>query len=143
MDKKNATLLFYLIYLFFLPILSMASDTQLKKTTLPTTTGFMQEINEKKVYKGPRRTGKVIYNYRCKGCHAKNTQGAPMPDDKFDWSSRISKGMDVLYRHAIEGYNNNLMPPRGGCRNCSDAEVISAMLYMINQSGAKIPPQSH
>ena len=49
-----------------------------------TATGFLQEITEIRVHHGPDRSGKEVYEFRCKGCHAKNTQGAPMPDDNFD-----------------------------------------------------------
>ena len=104
-----------------------------------TTTGFMQEINEKRIYKGEPRTGKAIYDYRCKGCHERNTQGAPMPDDKYDWAQRLKKGIGTLKKHSLEGYNNYLMPPKGGCRNCTEQEVYAAVLYMIKRSGNSIP----
>jgi len=103
-----------------------------------TTTGFMQEITEKRTRKGPARNGEEVYQHRCKGCHARNTQGAPMPDDTFEWAQRLKKGMVVLKKHSLDGYNNYLMPPKGGCRDCSEDEVYAALIYMIEKSGNKI-----
>jgi cytochrome c5 len=119
----------------------LKSTTEPKAITEPksTTTGFMQEITEQRVHKGRQRSGKEVYEYRCKGCHGKNTQGAPMPDDTFEWSNRVKKGMEVLYQHSMEGYKNYLMPPKGGCRDCSEQEVYAAVRYMITASGLKLP----
>lgn len=103
-----------------------------------TTTGFLQEITEVRVHEGANRTGAEIYEFRCKGCHAKNTQGAPMPDDKFEWSRRLSQGFDVLLERSMEGYNNYLMPPKGGCRDCNKQEVKDAIIYMLEMSGIKL-----
>lgn len=101
-----------------------------------TTTGFLQEITEIRVHKGPNRSGKQVYEFRCEGCHARNTQGAPMPDDNFEWSMRLrKKGLDVLLKHSMEGFNNYLMPPRGGCRDCNQDEVYAAVFYMLERSG--------
>ncbi len=103
-----------------------------------TTTGFMQEITEVRVHNGPDRTGKEIYDFRCNGCHGRNTQGAPMPDDGFEWTMRLQKkGMDVLLRHAMDGYKQTLMPPKGGCRDCNENEVYAAVYYMLERSGTK------
>lgn len=104
-----------------------------------TTTGFGQEVYARPVpYKGPPRSGKQVYNYRCKGCHGKNTQGAPMPDDKFEWNLRAKQGIDTLFTHAIRGYKQGLMPPKGGCENCSDSELKAAVMYMLEKSGVVV-----
>ncbi len=101
-----------------------------------TTTGFLQEITEVRVHDGPDRSGKEVYEFRCKGCHARNTQGAPMPDDKFEWSMRLrKKGLNLMLKHSMEGFNNYLMPPKGGCRDCNQKEVYAAVFYMLETSG--------
>ena len=103
-----------------------------------TTTGFLQEFTEVRIHTGENRTGKEIYEFRCKACHAKNTQGAPMPDDTFEWSMRIKqKGLKTMLKHAMEGFNNSLMPAKGGCRDCNQDEVYAGVFYMLAQSGIK------
>ncbi len=103
-----------------------------------TTTGFMQEITEVRVHKGANRSGKEVYEYRCQGCHEKNTQGAPMPTDNFAWTQRLNKGMDVLMDHAMKGYSNYLMPPKGGCRDCNEAEIHASVIFMLESSGIEL-----
>jgi len=105
------------------------------------TRGFIDEINRPpEPYKGPTRSGAQVYAYRCAGCHDKTTQGAPMPGDDIAWGLSAQQGMDVLMKHTIEGYKNEVMPPRGSCGNCSDAELKAAVIYMLEASGVK-PPQ--
>jgi cytochrome c5 len=49
--------------------------------------------------------------------------------------------MEVLYRHAIEGYEgeNGIMPPKGGFSNLPDEEVRLAVDYIVQQSRAGDP----
>ncbi|MGR9073849.1 MAG: c-type cytochrome, partial [Gammaproteobacteria bacterium] len=69
------------------------------------TTGFWQEmLSDSPINTYKQRTGKQIYEYRCQTCHARNTQGAPVPGDHYEWNKRRAKGMDVLLKHATEGY---------------------------------------
>lgn len=105
----------------------------------PVTTGFLQELTEKRIHLGKNRTGAEVYEYRCKGCHGKNTQGAPMPDDLFEWSMRLKeKSLTVLLTHSMDGFNNYLMPPKGGCRDCNQQEVYAAVFYMLERSGVQL-----
>ncbi len=100
------------------------------------TTGYAQErFKEPEPYDGPPRSGAEVYRYRCESCHARSTQGAPLPDDTYEWSRRFARGMDVLVKHTIDGSQDGLMPERGGCRNCSDAEIEAGILYMLRRSG--------
>lgn len=104
------------------------------------TQGYRDEIYRKpEPHKGPPRTGEEIYAYRCAACHAKTTQGAPMPGDEIEWGLRARQGMKVLMQHTINGYKQLLMPPRGGCRNCSDEELKAAVIYMLKASGIELP----
>ncbi len=104
-----------------------------------TTTGFWQEMqDEVALNDGSQRSGEQVYQFRCQGCHGKNTQGAPMPGDTYEWGKRSAKGLEVLMAHTIDGYKQT-MPPRGGCRNCSDLELRRAMMYMLQQSEIQLP----
>lgn len=117
-----------------------ATDAPEKSASVAGTQGYRDEIGQPPdPYKGPPRTGAQVYAYRCAACHAKTTQGAPMPGDDIQWGLRARKGMKVLMQHTIHGYKQWLMPPRGGCRNCSDAELKAALIYMLKQSGIEPP----
>jgi len=119
-----------------------AVATQVHAADAPTTpspagtTGYWQEMHRPVVpWDGPPRNGEQVYENHCKTCHGRSTQGAPMPGERSRWAIRTQQGMDTLLQHAIDGYNQQLMPPRGACHNCSDAEVRAGILYMLNQSG--------
>jgi cytochrome c5 len=75
--------------------------------------------------------GKVIYDKVCTICHTNGQLGAPKLGDQTAWAPRIKKNMDVLIEHAIDGYKG--MPPKGSCYDCSDADVIAAVKYMVQQ----------
>ena len=77
---------------------------------------------------GPR-SGEQVYNTFCIACHATGAAGAPKTQNAADWAPRIAKGIDVLNKHAINGFN--AMPARGTCMNCSDDEIIAAVKYLI------------
>jgi cytochrome c5 len=80
--------------------------------------------------------GKKVYEKVCSGCHDKGVSGAPKIGDKKAWDYRIAKGMDLLVRHAIDGFmcNRGVAPPRGGDPSLSDAEVAAATAYMVEKS---------
>ncbi|MBK7003811.1 MAG: cytochrome c5 family protein [Burkholderiales bacterium] len=80
--------------------------------------------------------GKSIYGKTCALCHAAGVAGAPKPGDKADWGPRIAQGNDMLYKHAIEGFNGakGSMPARGGNPALKDDEVKAAVDFMVAQS---------
>lgn len=80
--------------------------------------------------------GKSIYGKTCAMCHAAGVAGAPKPGDKEDWGPRIAQGKDMLYKHAMEGFNGSkgAMPARGGSTSLSDDEVKAAVDFMAAQS---------
>jgi cytochrome c5 len=80
--------------------------------------------------------GKATYGKTCSLCHAANVAGAPKPGDKADWAPRIAQGMDVMYKHALEGYTGakGQMPARGGSSTLSDDDVKATVNYMVDQS---------
>lgn len=113
-------------------VLSLLAGCTMHQTThSTTTTGYAQERNRPHpLHQGEMRSGIEIYEAYCLRCHGRNTQGAPIPGDHHDWNKRSKQGREVLILHALEGYGD-LMPRKGGCLDCRDAEVIAAMEYMI------------
>jgi cytochrome c5 len=82
--------------------------------------------------------GKNIYNESCRVCHQNGDLGAPKLGDAAAWTPRIAQNMDILFTHAIEGYKG--MPKMGACykkadgKPCSQAEVMAAVKYMVQES---------
>ena len=81
--------------------------------------------------------GKKVYGEYCAVCHEANSNypGAPKTGDKAAWEPLIKKGMGTLFIHSIRGYKN--MPAKGGCPECSNAQVIAAVKFMVNKSKTK------
>ncbi|MCG8313539.1 MAG: c-type cytochrome [Pseudomonadales bacterium] len=77
-------------------------------------------------------TPEDMYNTKCASCHGAGVLGAPTPGKADQWASRIAKGTDTLYSHAIGGFN--AMPPKGGCADCSDDDIKAIVDFMVNQS---------
>lgn len=80
--------------------------------------------------------GKKVFGNVCSMCHASGAAGSPKPGDKADWGPRIAQGMDVLYKHALEGFTGKKgqMPARGGSTTLKDDEVKAAVNYMVDKS---------
>ena len=80
---------------------------------------------------GPK-SGEDIYNGSCLACHATGAAGAPKLGDVAVWAPRIATGIDAMLATAIKG--KGAMPPKGLCMTCSDAELQSAIEYMVSKS---------
>ena len=81
-------------------------------------------------------TGAQTYNEACYLCHsAPGVGGAPVIGDSEAWLPRIEQGMEILNERSLAGYQGELgfMPAKGGRVDLSDAEVMSAVDYMIEQ----------
>ena len=76
-------------------------------------------------------SGGQVYNSACAVCHAAGVAGAPKLEDAAAWEPRIAQGDDVLYEHAINGFN--AMPAKGGNTSLSDDAVKAAVDYMIGR----------
>ena len=114
-----------------------AAQSGEKQAKIEGTQGYRDEMNRPpEPWKGAPRSGAQVYSQSCATCHERTTQGAPLPDDDVEWRMRAGKGMNVLMEHVINGYKE-LMPARGGCPNCSDAELKAAVLYILGKSGIK------
>ena len=78
------------------------------------------------------RSGEEIYLSKCQACHSSGVLGAPKFGSKTAWKSLIEKGIENILKTAISGVN--AMPAKGGCSDCSDAEIKSAIQYIIDNS---------
>jgi cytochrome c5 len=79
---------------------------------------------------GDGRSAEDVYTSVCAACHTTGAAGAPVRGEAADWSSRLEKGMDTLYDHAINGFN--AMPAKGGNPNLTDQEVKDAVNYLTD-----------
>ncbi len=78
--------------------------------------------------------GAATYAKTCFACHDGGVGGAPKIGDKTNWGPRVQQGKDVLYKHALEGFQGKAgyMPPKGACMDCSDQEIKAAVDHLIN-----------
>jgi cytochrome c5 len=86
---------------------------------------------------GGTTDGKAIYDHLCTSCHTAGIAGAPKLGDKSMWGPRIAQGLDVLVKHATEGYHGpdgNFMPPKGGNPALSEAQVKAAVSWIVGQA---------
>jgi cytochrome c5 len=82
------------------------------------------------------RDGPEIYKTSCIACHGTGIAGSPKLADKEQWAKRLAKGQDALYASALNGLQSStgVMPAKGGNPTLSDAEVKSAVDFMVAQS---------
>ena len=80
--------------------------------------------------------GKTTYDAACVTCHKTGLMGAPKLGDKAAWAPRLKQGLDVLTKKSITGFTGKvgMMMAKGGHPNLTDAQVKSAVEYMIQQS---------
>ncbi len=76
------------------------------------------------------RSGEQIVRERCATCHQTGEGGAPRIGDRSAWIPRLKQGLDSVVRSAINGHGG--MPARGGQADLTDAELRSAIVYMMN-----------
>jgi cytochrome c5 len=79
------------------------------------------------------QAGKALVEANCVVCHKPGINGAPIIGNPKMWQRRIAQGQDVLVQHAIDGYNYDMMPPRGGNPELSDNDIRLAVAYLVSQ----------
>ena len=82
--------------------------------------------------KGAENEGEQIVQHFCASCHAPKPMielGAPKIGQDEEWAFRFRQGIKVLLDHTEEGIN--AMPARGGCFECSDEQLILALLALL------------
>lgn len=107
---------FFMMFLFLNPCLAAGHHPQ----------AFLTEI------KGSKTEGAQIVQHYCAMCHAATPMiqlGAPAMGDKAAWAPRLKHGIAVLFHHADEGLN--AMPARGGCFECTDQQLMLAILALL------------
>ena len=85
-----------------------------------------------KTISGTKNEGEQIYNHFCVNCHAQKPLiplGAPRIGEENDWKKRLKQGFHVLFKHTDEGFNG--MPPRGGCFECTDEQLILSIIQLV------------
>lgn len=87
---------------------------------------FLKEIA------GSKTEGEQIVQHYCGMCHAEKPLvqlGAPTVGVNTAWDPRIKQGLDALFKHVDEGFN--AMPARGGCFECTDEQLMLAIMAML------------
>lgn len=83
-----------------------------------------------------RTNGEEIFNNGpCAGCHKTGAGGAPMLN-AAGFGARAAKGKDLLYKHAMEGFQGTagVMPARGGNPGLTDDQIKATVDWMLSQS---------
>jgi cytochrome c5 len=82
------------------------------------------------------KSGDETFQQVCSACHGAGIAGAPKAGDKAAWGPRIAKGKDVLYDHAVKGFqgSSGVMPAKGGRADLSDDVVKAAVDHMLDMA---------
>jgi len=80
--------------------------------------------------------GTELFTQACSACHGAGIAGAPKAGDAAAWAPRIAKGKNMLYQHALQGFQGTtgVMPPKGGRTDVPDDLVRQAVDHMIEMS---------
>ena len=68
------------------------------------------------------------YAQSCASCHNAGVMAAPKLGDNAAWAPRLKQGNAVLLAHVKNGYK--MMPPKGLCNDCTDAEFKALIKFM-------------
>ena len=80
---------------------------------------------------GGTTDGSVIFNNLCTGCHTSGAGGAPTLT-AAGMGARQAKGVETLYKHAIEGFTGTgVMPAKGGNPSLTDEQVKATVDWML------------
>jgi len=97
------------------------------KPPMSTVRDLPKEEGSKEVSKAEK-----LYEAKCSACHANAAIGAPVVGDKDAWTAVMEKGIEGVYKNAINGFN--AMPPKGGNMDLSDDTVKEIVDHMIKAS---------
>ncbi|MEL1263539.1 c-type cytochrome [Pseudoxanthomonas putridarboris] len=85
---------------------------------------------------GGTTDGSVIYQNLCGACHTNGVGMAPTLTAS-SFGARASKGVETLYKHAIEGFtgpDGGIMPPKGGNPALTDEQIHATVDWMLANS---------
>jgi cytochrome c5 len=71
-----------------------------------------------------------MWSASCALCHVDGNAGAPIVGVAEHWQPRVTKGMENLLRHTVDGFNS--MPPLGYCMAC-ETEDFTAMIRFMSK----------
>lgn len=111
------------------PVASAAATPAAAEAAAPAPAAATPAAPAKVVAAADSGAGEALYKQACMACHAAGVAGAPKFGDKAAWAPRIQTGVEALTASAIKG--KGAMPPKGGS-SASDADIHSAVLYMVN-----------
>ena len=79
--------------------------------------------------------GERVYTNSCYACHTYGTAGAASLFDIKEWDRVAERGMDPILKSVLEGYRgiNGVMPPKGNCWTCTEAEIRASILYIFHE----------
>jgi len=117
----------YPIYLRIKPVFTVNVEKKIDNAQTRSKKNNMPSTSERK----PTTNVPETYKSHCGLCHNTGLAGAPKLGDKAAWEPRIKQGLDVLIKHAMSGYK--AMPAKGGCADCSQQQIKSAIEYMLSQ----------
>jgi cytochrome c5 len=82
------------------------------------------------------KSGEEVFQQVCSACHGAGIAGAPKAGDKAAWGPRIAKGREVLYDHALKGFQggSGVMPAKGGRADLPDDLVKAAVDHMVDMA---------
>lgn len=82
------------------------------------------------------KDGAAVFQQTCSACHGTGLAGAPKAGDHAAWAPRIAKGKDVLYQHALQGFQGTagVMPPKGGRVDLPDDLIKAAVDHMVDMA---------
>lgn len=126
----------FLVSLHFHPQKNMLPNAAQKDVQLIET--FHSPVNFVKQLEGDPSAGEKIFHEFCESCHAPVPLidvHAPRVNDYQAWQFRKKMGVPALLKITINGAA--AMPARGGCFECSDAQLQQAIEYILNQSERK------
>jgi len=84
---------------------------------------------------GDKQAGMKIFHEFCSACHAAKPLidiKAPHIGDEKVWQGLSGLGIDKLLAITVNGAG--AMPARGGCFECSDAQLKATIQYMLKTS---------
>lgn len=118
--------IFFICSRFFLSVLAVYSGTSQAEQTIHRPQEFLKSIANEPA------AGEKIYQEFCALCHAEQPMiqvNAPRIGIKDEWSKTLEKSLDEILMAIDEGLG--AMPARGGCFECTDAQLKAAILYLL------------
>ncbi len=97
---------------------------------MPFSESHQPQVFLKKISGQPNEGEEIVQHY-CANCHAEKpiiSVGAPKIRNLSDWKLR-TKDFKLLFSHVEEGMG--LMPARGGCFECTDHQLMLAIIAML------------